>query len=320
MNLIFIGILAFIFIIIINKFFTTFPSWDILDISNYLGGKLLKTLMGLLFISILLLGICISLAHVSVLLKTVYFIESPMLFIILFFIIGILICNILGFGAIKNSICFYFPLTLITLFVVLKSKIDLFSLLKITPILGNNIQDTFFNSISNIFIFTNIFLLFFIPSYLDNNKKLKKITIWSFFISWILYILSVIALLTAYPLDNIPSDLNSIYIMTKRIELTEFIQRSDGLFVFIWLQAFFSYISLMLYLITAILKKIFNLENEKVISYSIISLILGMSYFFITSNFYKFEGVGILKYLFILTIFVISFFVLIFSVIKKKKL
>mgnify|MGYP003318887195 CR=1 FL=1 len=46
-------------------------------------------------------------------LKTVYFEKSPMLYILLFFIFGILICNLNGFSAVKNSICFYLPIAIL---------------------------------------------------------------------------------------------------------------------------------------------------------------------------------------------------------------
>lgn len=319
-NCIFIGFFILIFILFFNKLFKNFPTWDILDISNYLGGKVLKTLVGLLFLFILFISICNSLAQVSVMLKTVYFEKSPMLFILLFFIIGILFCNLKGFGAVKSSICFYLPITLLTLFIVLKSKINGFSLLKITPIFGYDLKTTFISGFSNIFIFTNILMMYFLLPFLENNKNFKKITLWSFIISWIFFIFTFLALLTSYPFDNISADLNSIYILTRRIELTAFIQRSDGIFVFTCILAFLSYLSLTLYLITHIIKKIFNFESEKTISYSVIPLILGLTYLFTINNFYRFDGTSFFQYTFILTVFIISLFILIFSTIKKKKI
>lgn len=316
-NCIYIGSFVFIFLIIFNKLFKNFPTWDILDISNFLGGKLLRTLIGLLFLFILFISICNSLAQVSVMLKTVYFEKSPMLYILLFFIFGILICNLNGFSAVKNSICFYLPIAILTLLFVFKSRINGFSLLKMTPILGYSYESTFFNGFSNIFIFTNILTMYFLLPFLENFKNFKKITIGSFIISWILFLLTMIALLTSYPFDNISADINSIYILTRRTELSAFIQRSDGIFVFTCILAFLSYLSFVLYLITHIIKKIFNLENEKRITYSVIPFILGLTYFFTLNNFYKFNGTNIFKYAFILTVFIICFFILIFSSIKK---
>ncbi len=319
-NCIFVGIFVLLFLLLINKLFKNFPTWDILDISNYLGGKVLKTLVGFLFVFILFIGICNSLSQVSVMLKTVYFEKSPLLFVMAFFIIGMLFCNLKGFGAVKNSISFYLPIAILSILIILKSKLNGFTLLKITPIFGYSFENTFLSGLSNVFIFTNILVIYFLLPFLENNRNFKKITIAGFVTSWILFILTMASLLSSYPFDNIGSDLNSIYILTRRIELTEFLQRTDGIFVFTCILAFQAYLSFTLYLITHIIKKIFNLENEKLVSYSIISLILGISYFFSSNNFYKFDGINIFKYSFILTIFIISFFILIFSTIKKKKI
>ena len=48
-NCIYIGCFVFIFLIIFNKLFKNFPTWDILDISNFLGGKFLRFLVGSIF-------------------------------------------------------------------------------------------------------------------------------------------------------------------------------------------------------------------------------------------------------------------------------
>ena len=49
-NLIYIGIIGFIFISILNKLFRKFPNSDIIDLSEYLGGKALKLFIGIIFI------------------------------------------------------------------------------------------------------------------------------------------------------------------------------------------------------------------------------------------------------------------------------
>ena len=50
LNVIYISIIAIIFCLFVCKLFKPFPSKDILDISQYVGGKLLKTIIGILYI------------------------------------------------------------------------------------------------------------------------------------------------------------------------------------------------------------------------------------------------------------------------------
>lgn len=318
LNSIIIGILGLIFLIILTNLLKNFPTSDILDISNYLGGKLLKIIIGILFIIILTIIICLYIAQFVVLLKTVYFHNSPLIFILLFFILGILFCNLNGFGAVKKSICFYFPISILTLTIVVTYNLSDFSLLKITPFFGNSFESTVISGSGNIFIFTNFITLYFLLPFLDSNKNLKKISILSFVISWIMLILIITSILSFYPFNNSILDINSIYTLTRRIELSNFLQRMDGLFVIIALLSCLSYISFLFYLITLILKKLIHAENEKMLIYPTIPFIIGITYLMITSNYYKTNGTGLYQKLFNITIYLLSLLIVFLSAIKKK--
>ena len=313
---IYIGFIAFVFLIIVNKLFKYFPTLDILDIANFLGGKILKTIIGTIFIILFFLIICIFIAQFIVLLKTVYFKSSPLLFILLFFILCIFFSNLNGFSSIKQSICFYFPISLITLCIIFTNNISDSSLIKITPILGESLENTFTQNISNIFVFSNLIPIFFLQPFLNNSKNFGKITIYSFILSWILLVLSITILLSLYPFDNTILDLNPLYSLTRRIKLSQFIERADGLFATIALFSCFSYISFLAYLINHTMKKIFIFENEKNIIYSIIPYIIGITYFMITSNIYKEND--IYKNIFNFTIYIFSLGILFFGALKKK--
>ena len=49
-NILFITIVALVIVYLICKLLEKFPNLDILDIANFLGGKWLKTLIGILFL------------------------------------------------------------------------------------------------------------------------------------------------------------------------------------------------------------------------------------------------------------------------------
>ena len=52
-NVLYISFLTFMFFLIINKLFSPFPGKDILDISEYIGGKTLKIITNILFLNII---------------------------------------------------------------------------------------------------------------------------------------------------------------------------------------------------------------------------------------------------------------------------
>ena len=86
-NIIYVSILTIFFCIIINKLFKPFNSSDILDVSNFLGGNFLKIFVGILYILFFIFIAGISLRHISSSIKSIYFEDTPLIYIMLFFII-----------------------------------------------------------------------------------------------------------------------------------------------------------------------------------------------------------------------------------------
>lgn len=92
-TLIYIGAIGLIIVIIMNKLFEKFPSSDILDVSEYLGGKVFSIFIALIAISFLFLSLYITLAEFSNLLEIIYFKRSPKIFILIFFILARINCK-----------------------------------------------------------------------------------------------------------------------------------------------------------------------------------------------------------------------------------
>ena len=152
-NLIFVSIIAFIFCFIISKLFKNFSDSDIIDISQFLGGKILKFIVGFIFILFFILLSCLAICNFSYLIKTIYFEKSPILFIGLFFSLGMLIANLIGFDSIKKIACFIIPISIISIIFVFANSFKTYSLYRIAPILGQNLKTTFVTGLSNLFVF-----------------------------------------------------------------------------------------------------------------------------------------------------------------------
>ena len=115
LNIIYIGIITLIFTCIICYFLNKFPTFDLLDISNYLGGKILKWLIGILYIGyfIFFSG---NLLHIfSSFLQIIYFPMTKMFYIVLLFVISALIVCIMKNNAIYRSTFIFCPLFILSL-------------------------------------------------------------------------------------------------------------------------------------------------------------------------------------------------------------
>lgn len=94
LNLLYIGVISIIFTCIICYFLKKFPTFDLIDISDYLGGNLLKWIIGLAYVAYFVFFSGILLNLFSSFLQIIYFPMTKIFYIILLFIIAaVLSCN-----------------------------------------------------------------------------------------------------------------------------------------------------------------------------------------------------------------------------------
>ena len=80
--------------LIIYKILKNFPSMDIIDIAESLGGNILKFILSIIFIIFFLLSTIIAISNFTYIIKSLYFSNYSTLFLVLFFIAVILFSNL----------------------------------------------------------------------------------------------------------------------------------------------------------------------------------------------------------------------------------
>ena len=315
-NLLYIGILGLLFVFILNNLFKNFPNSDILDISEFLGGKTLKTIICAILICSFFLVSYITLADFANMIKIVYFQDSPLIFILLFFMIGILIANLVGFKSIVRTISLVVPFTILSILIALFGVYDEFSFDKFTPILGYNYRTTFINGLLNIFSLYVIQYYYLLMPLLKENSDFKKISIISYIISWTLLFLTTVSILTLFPITNDTEALNSIYLLARKIQLGDFLQRLDALFILLWLISIFCYLSFSVFMINRIIGKLTNITNHKMLTFSTVSILFGLCLIPYNIAVSRFIENTIYRYLIIGLIFILGFGIMVLANIK----
>lgn len=317
-NLIYIGIITLFLIFIINICLKNFPNSDILDISNILGGKFLKTIVGIIFIALFSFILFTFLTDFSNLLKMIYYQNYPKPFILLFFIIGILVSNLIGFKSIIRMISFLFPFVLLSIFSAFVGTIDNFSIDKITPVLGYNYQTTFINGLLNIFCFSFISFYYFLQPLLKEPTDYKKISYISFFISFGLLFITVCSILTLLPLASTGITINPLYLLSRNVSFSDFLQRLDGIFVLFWILSLLCYLSSLVFFINLCFSKIVNISDNKMFTYITCMLLFGFSLLPFDISTITFLETSILKYMTTGIVFIMSPIILILAMLKEK--
>lgn len=317
-NIIYITLIALFLTFIITLLYKNFKGMDILDISNYLFGKPFQFIVGLIYILYLIFVSSLTFRNIAENLKTIYFNNTPIPYILLFLSLGIGFISKYNFKSIVKCNLIILIIAVIAIVSLSIFSINDFVPERIYPILGNGINNIFISGASNIFIFINIGFLFFIMPLLRDYSKFNKISYLSILISGIFILLTIGSLLLMFPL-NISSNSNSpLYLQSRQITLGKFIQRVDAFYVLIWIITILSYISIVIGFVNLIFKKIANLENKSTVSYCFILLLFGLSLIYKNTIQVRKVDLGILKFSSLALVFGFSFLILLIGNIKKK--
>lgn len=154
---------------------------------------------------------------------------------------------------------------------------------------------------------------------INDSKKFKKIGLISIIVYFIYLLLGIIALLFLIPSITEVNNTLSVYILSRRVNFGQFIQRIDAIFILIWIMSIFNYLAISMYFTLVSFKKMTNTKHKApmVFCFSALLYVISMLPKSI-SDISVFEGT-IYKYVSIIFVFFITMFILICAYFKKKK-
>lgn len=318
-NVIYISIIAIIFCLLICKLFKPLGSKDIIDVSEFLGGKILKTVISIIYLLFFIFTAGIFLSYLVNTFKIIYFPKTPIIFLLLIFLIPIVIAGKTGIKAIAQINLMLLPVFIIIMLILLFSTAGSFVPERLLPILGFGADKTFITGLSNIFAFSGFAYLYFLIPILKEPKEFKKIAVTSIIVSAIYLFLSVICLLMLFPYITFTDELLSVYLLARIIEFGTFFQRVDAIFVFTCILSTLSVLTFTTAIAANIFKKITSIKHSKQIIYSTSALIFSVAVIFKDISSLKFVEDIIWKYTVICLVFIISPILLIFANLKIKR-
>lgn len=283
------------------------------------GGPVLKAITSIIFTVYLIFVSSILMANFSEFLRVVYFHSSPSWIITFIFVITAIIANKLGFRSLIKVNTLIVPIVLITELVVFLGGLGKIEFQRALPILGYGFDQTFISGFSNIFAFGGLIYLYLIRPNLKNNVNYKKVGIISISLSGLFLLLSVASLLFLFPFLINGVNTLSVYMSTRVIEFGTFFERTDALFIFVWLFAFISYLCVIIAYISKINQKNCNVKNPSIFIYLTGLLILAVSLIPSNTSVIRFAETVLYKNAALFIVFGYSFIILIIGYLKKKK-
>lgn len=318
LNMIYVFILALLLVFIITKLFCNFNGKDIIDISEFLGGKVLKVIVGIVFIIYFLVILSTTVRVIVQDLEIIYFQNISIYVLTLAILASIVFVYKYGSSAVVKCNSIIAPIVGIAILIIAFSNVQDFSLDRIFPILGFGAKETFITGASNIFAYSGLAILYFIMPMLKDSKNFKKVSIVSTILVGILIVGSVSSLVLSFPFIENINEISSLYVESRDISYWQVFQRIDGLFVFSWILALLSYISVVLFIIVVIFRKLTNAKKEfpVVLAFATITYVTTL----IPNNIamIRFLEDIVFKYTNIIVAIFLSLIVLIFANIKYK--
>lgn len=318
-NAIYITILTLVMFSIIKKLLAPFENNNIIYVAEYVGGKTLSSILSILYIMDFVFIAGTLLRSFADSLLFMYFPQASLWTILLAFLLAALIVNKMGFiNVIKANTIIMFPI-LSAIIITAISLVGKFEINRMFPIMGYGFKETFISGASNIYAFSGLAYIYLVRPNFKNYKDFSRVGYISIIISAIYLILTVSALLMMFPFLTADNQAMSVYLSTRIIEYGKFMQRTDALYMFVWIFAFLSYLSVIIMYITQISKQSFNLKKNSLFIYSISFLIFAVAFLpknatqvrFLETSIYKYASLGI--------VFVLSFIILFLGYLKKKK-
>lgn len=275
-------------------------------------------IVGIIFIAYYIITISILLRRIVNCLQIVYYPFTNMTYIIILFLIASgFCCNLKNFATSKANYIIL-PLLLGSLVVAFVGNIKNFDLNAIYPILGNGASVTFFSGITNMFAFSGIAYLYFLPSKMKEPHRFNKIAFISILISSLFLIISVAIVLFTFSNTIIDSEIFPLYTAVRYIEFGSFFQRLDAVFLLIWVLSFISLLCIVVNLCIHIFKKLTNLSDKNPIIYPILLCIFGISMLIKDNSLLETLERNLYSILFFTVIIGLACSILIFANIKKR--
>ena len=319
LSVIFLSIISLIFMFIVLALYKVFPTYDLLDISKYLGGKSLKYIVAILYVIFFTAFSIICLRYFASDLHVIYFPGYSYLFLILLVFVPVVISTRTGLKAIYGTNLVVIPITVLSTFLLFFILIRDFSWQRLFPIFGYGAKNLFITQSINLFTFNIIGYLYFLPPFLKDTKDYKKISIFTIIICGLYYLLTILALTMTFAYGFKADESFSLYLIARLATLGRFFQRIDAVFFLVWILAFLSFLSFNIYLVTYIIKKSFELSSSNELVYSISVIIIGGSLVFANiANVNSFTQSIFRPFTFIL-IFCMSFVILLIANFKKRR-
>lgn len=271
------SILAFLAFFIITKLYKRFEGKDLIDIGEHIGGSAGRIIVGTVIVIFFTYIVSVVLREFAEDLKVIALTVSPISFVTLFFIAGMVVGAYMGLEAIVRCHAVMVPVIAIGFLLIILGVSPYFDLSNLTPVLGSGVENIFFKGIAKLSMYGEFMLIFMMMPFIGVYKNFTRIGYAALGFSAFFLFLGSVALLLVIPYPVSIENFLPIYQLARLINLGRFFQRVESMFVLIWAAAALLYLTAGFYFIVYSLKKSFKLPFYRPLIFPIAIIIFTLS-------------------------------------------
>ncbi|MCR4435856.1 MAG: GerAB/ArcD/ProY family transporter [Clostridiales bacterium] len=256
----YISVLAFLLFLLISRLYSRFEGKDLLDLGEYIGGSAGRIIVGIIILIHITFIISIILREFAEDMKVISLPASPISFVILFFLSGMIAGAYAGIEAIVRFHAFIVPIILAGYLIIIGGVAPYYNISNIMPILGNGAYAIFGSGFFRISSFSGLIALFLLFPFIKTGKNFKSAGSLAIGISSGVLITSALTFLLVFPYPSAIEGFLPIFQLARLINYGRFFQRVESIFVMIWAIAALLYLSMGFFLIVYVFSKTFRLE------------------------------------------------------------
>jgi spore germination protein (amino acid permease) len=263
LEVIYFSILAFGLVYLIASLYARFNRKDLLDIAGLAGGEAGRIITGLLILAPILGFGALILREYTENMKIISLTDSPLGFVMMFFMVAMVAACFLGLEAIVRFSAVAVPiLTAGFLFIVLMVA-PYYDFTHLLPVLGSGLGSVFGKGFFKVSTYSPLIYLFLIPPFLKDQKSFRRIGLTALGVSALLLLVSSLTYSLVY---SYPTSLESflpVFQLARLINYGRFFQRLESVFVISFAISAMLYLGVILFFVVHVFKKTFKLEYHR---------------------------------------------------------
>jgi len=172
-QMLYVAFISFLLFLVVNKLNSSAGMENIFDISEKIGGKALRIVIGLIIFCVLTVNLAMNIRIFSESIRTVLLPNTPTSMVMLLFIIAISIAAYMGIYSICRIHALFMPVAAIVMIGFLIMLIPDINLSNIFPIAGLGTYNIFVNGLESLSLFADVMTIYILLPFCRNKRDIK---------------------------------------------------------------------------------------------------------------------------------------------------